>query len=154
MRWWSSCVMRSFPTATELARVDEWILLHQRETQDLERERVSGGKAGKLLHVVGDVGTSHHHLELKVFWDAERFVESRQASVPAEATRHVGCHVFSCHACQDAVLLCSMPAHEALISSAIFRTPSDATTTSRTKSMAHSSPSFLSPSVTLKKSSK
>ena len=50
------------------------------------------------------------------------------------ATRHVGCHVFSCHACQDAVLLSSMPAREALISSAIFRTPSDATTTSRPKS--------------------
>ena len=146
--------MRSFTAATELARVDEWILLHQRETHGLKRERVSGGKAGKLLHVVGDVGTSHHHLQLKAFWDAERFVESRQASVPAEATRHVGCHVFPCHACQDAVLLCSMPAHEALISSAIFRTPSDATTTSRPKSMAHSSPSFLSPSTTCKKRSK
>ena len=147
--------MRSFTAATELARVDEWILLHQRETHGLKRERVSGGKAGKLLHAVGGVGTSHHHLELKVFWDAERFVESRHACVPAAATRHVrDAMFFSCHACQDAVLLSSMPAHEALISSAIFRTPSDATTTSRPESMAQSSAPLLSPSTTCKNRSK
>ena len=130
MRWWS--------------RVDERILLHQRETQGLKRERVSGGKAGKLLHVVGGVGTIPSSPVESVLGCRTFCRESSSfCTSGGDATRKMPC--FPRHACQDAVVLSSMPAHEALISSAIFRTPSDATTTSRPQSMAQSSASLLSP---------
>ena len=81
-----------------------WIL-NRSEKHGVKRKRFFGGKAGKPCRVVREAGAIHHHLQLKVFCDAERFVESGQASVLAAATRHEGCHGFPRHACQDAVVL-------------------------------------------------
>ena len=65
--------------------MDERILLDKRETHCLECERFGGGETSQLLLVIGDSSAIHHHLQLQVFWNAERFVKCRQASIPSTA---------------------------------------------------------------------
>ena len=88
--------------------MSERIILDERETHSLERERLGGGETSQLLLMIGDSSAIDHHLELLMFWNAEHLVESGQASVPSTAARHVGSHAFSWNACPDSVLLTAL----------------------------------------------